>query len=125
MEKIILDTNILIEMSKSNMEIIHKITNYNRDTIFITSIIYVEYLNGVFNKETMPQAKKLLQNFKTLHSNVETDNIFIQLFEKYSLSHKPSIPDMLIASSAIYYNAKLFTLNKKDFTFIEGLQLFV
>ena len=111
-------------MSKSNKDVIHKIKDYNKDNIFITTVIYVEYLNGVFNKESMPQAIKLLLNFSILHSTIEIDRIFMDLFKKYSLSHKPSIPDMLIAATAIHYDAQLFTLNTRDFRFIEGLQLF-
>jgi predicted nucleic acid-binding protein len=44
--------------------------------------------------------------------------------ETYSLSHKLSIPDALIASTALVYNLDLYTLNLKDFRFIEGLNLY-
>ncbi|MBK7896587.1 MAG: PIN domain-containing protein [Anaerolineaceae bacterium] len=44
--------------------------------------------------------------------------------ETYSLSHKLSIPDALIAATALVHNLELFTLNIKDFRFIPGLTLF-
>jgi len=51
-------------------------------------------------------------------------NKFIQLMETYALSHKLSIPDALIASTALAYQMDLFTLNKKDFHFITELRLY-
>ncbi len=49
---------------------------------------------------------------------------FIELMENYSLSHKLSIPDALIASTALVYKIDLYTLNLKDFYFIENLNLY-
>lgn len=43
--------------------------------------------------------------------------------ERYSLSHKLTIPDALIASTSLIYQFNLYTLNQKDFRFIEGLNL--
>lgn len=43
--------------------------------------------------------------------------------ETYSLSHKLSLPDALIAATALSHDVKLYTLNIKDFRFISGLQL--
>jgi tRNA(fMet)-specific endonuclease VapC len=43
----------------------------------------------------------------------------VELVEKYALSHKLSLPDALIASTAIIFNLELFTLNMKDFKFLE------
>ena len=49
---------------------------------------------------------------------------FIELMETYSLSHKLAIPDALIAFTALVYNLDLYTLNLKDFRFIESLNLY-
>lgn len=49
---------------------------------------------------------------------------FIWLMETYSLSHKLSIPDALIAATALDYGLPLYTLNVRDFRFIENLQLY-
>ncbi|MFZ1401047.1 MAG: PIN domain-containing protein [Candidatus Promineifilaceae bacterium] len=54
----------------------------------------------------------------------KSTNQFLQLMETYSLSHKLSIPDALIAATALVHNLELFTLNIKDFRFIPGLTLF-
>ncbi len=42
----------------------------------------------------------------------------------YSLSHNLIVPDGLIASTSLVHDLSLFTLNKKDFKFISGLDLY-
>jgi tRNA(fMet)-specific endonuclease VapC len=44
--------------------------------------------------------------------------------ERYALSHKLTIPDALIAATALVNNVDLYTLNVKDFRFIEGVNLY-
>jgi tRNA(fMet)-specific endonuclease VapC len=44
--------------------------------------------------------------------------------QRYLLSHKASIPDMLIAATAISNDLELYTLNTKDFKFIPELSLY-
>ena len=56
--------------------------------------------------------------------NSDVSNQFIKLMETYSLSHKLTIPDALIASTAIVNEIDLYTLNYKDFSFIAGLNLY-
>lgn len=48
----------------------------------------------------------------------------VALVEKYSLSHKLSLPDALIASTAIEYDISIYTLNLKDFKYINKVKLF-
>jgi len=40
------------------------------------------------------------------------------------LSHRLAVPDGFNAATAIENNVELFTLNKKDFKFIEGSRLY-
>ena len=44
--------------------------------------------------------------------------------ERYCLSHKLAIPDALIAATALVNDMSLYTLNLKDFRFIERLNLY-
>ena len=48
---------------------------------------------------------------------------FLELMEAYTLSHKLSIPDALIAATALIHQLELYTLNLKDFRYIPGLKL--
>ena len=44
--------------------------------------------------------------------------------ETYSLSHKLTLPDALIAAIALVHTLELYTLNAKDFQFIADIQLY-
>jgi tRNA(fMet)-specific endonuclease VapC len=70
--------------------------------------------------------KKLKNHLKLLHIlpiDVMISTQFIALMENYSLSHKLSIPDALIAATSLVHQIDLYTLNVKDFRFIKGLNL--
>ena len=47
----------------------------------------------------------------------------IHLIEEFTLSHNLNLPDALIASTAIHHDLKLFTLNSKDFKYMNQLEL--
>jgi len=44
--------------------------------------------------------------------------------KNYCLSHRLEFADALIAATAIFHNANLFTLNRKDFACIPYLKLY-
>ena len=55
--------------------------------------------------------------------NDNISSISTELIFEYAKSHNLTIPDSLIASTAISENIKLYTLNLKDFKYIDGLTL--
>ena len=122
MEKIILDTNILIEILKGNQEIVKKVEN-SKYQLYISSITAMELYYGAFNKAELFKLKKFISLFNMIEINENISNISTELIFEYSKSHNLAIPDSLIASSAIYTNIKLYTLNIKDFQYIDGLSL--
>ena len=123
MEKIILDTNILIEILKGNLEIVEKIEKSNYK-FYISSITVMELYYGALNKAKLFKLKKFINLFKLIEINENISNISTELIFEYAKSHNLSIPDSLIASTAIANNLKLYTLNLKDFKYIDGLILF-
>jgi predicted nucleic acid-binding protein len=124
LEKIVLDTNILIEILKGNSEIIKKLEE--SDFIFyISSITVMELYYGAFNKKELLELEKFVNLFNILELNTEISKIATKLIFTYAKSHNLSIPDSLIASSAIENDFKLLTLNLKDFKFIDGLNLVI
>ena len=121
---ILCDTDVIIEFYKNNQKIVSELHLIGEKNIAISTITSAELIFGAINKKELKQIKKDIKNLKTLHLNHQTEKIFLQLLEKYSLSHNLKIPDALIASSAIANEVKLFTLNKKDFKFIQELNLY-
>jgi len=43
---------------------------------------------------------------------------------KYVLSHKIALPDGFIAATALANDIELYSLNLKDFRFIEGVRIY-
>lgn len=121
---ILCDTNILIEFYKSNPQVTAGLRQIGHADIAISVITQAELYFGALNKRDFDSLRKNLSLLSILPINGTVSGRFILLMEKYSLSHKLSIPDGLIAASAIEYDLSLYTLNFRDFRFIENLQLF-
>jgi len=58
---------------------------------------------------------------------LETDQSILDLadnlIENYALSHNMGIYDAIIAATCLVYDLPLWTYNKKDFRFINGIDL--
>lgn len=121
---VLVDTNILIEYLKGNPLIIEKIGNIGFENISVCSISVMELYFGAFNKAELNSIKKALMALEILDINERISQLATNLMEKYSKSHNLTIPDGLIAATAINNKCKLYTLNIKDFKFINNLKLY-
>ncbi len=83
-----------------------------------------ELIYGALNKKELVQIKKDLKNLILIDIDNKTCDLFLELLSKYALSHKLAIPDGFIAATAIANDVELFTLNLKDYRFIDGLKLY-
>ncbi len=121
---ILCDTNILIEFYKNNPHVIHKLRQVGLNQLTISVITQAELYYGAFNKAELNSIKKHLSSIHILPIDTDVSTKFLHLMETYSLSHKASIPDALIAATALVYQIELYTLNTKDFQFIPELRLY-
>lgn len=48
----------------------------------------------------------------------------LELLNKYSLSHNLGLPNGLIAATSIVKKVPLYTLNERDFKFIDEIEFF-
>ena len=120
---ILIDTNILIEIYKNNISIVEEVKKIGQGNISISDITCAELYFGARNKKELQTIAKDLKKLQIIHIQAEISDKAVKLVEKYAMSHKLSIPDALIAATAIYYNISLYTLNVKDFIFIENVKL--
>ncbi|MFH1320372.1 MAG: type II toxin-antitoxin system VapC family toxin [Bacteroidota bacterium] len=123
-QAVILDSNIIIELYKGNKRIRKRCESIGEQSLYISEISVAEIYFGALNKKEVTLIQKHLDKFPWIPVNENISNIFTNLMIEYSLSHKPYIGDMLIAATAIYYDIHLYTLNIKDFKFINGLKLY-
>jgi len=121
---VILDTNIIIELIKNNLEIKQVIQEIGIDQLAISAITAGELYYGAFNQMEMKRINHHLQNYYLMTLTPQVTDIFLELMHQYSLSHKPFIGDMLIAATALANKLELFTLNVKDFRFIPDLKVY-
>lgn len=121
---ILCDTNVIIEFYKENPAIVTKLRNIGQENIAVSIITAGELLYGALNKKELNQISRDLAHLHVLHLNPRIDDCFMDVMTDYSLSHNLSLPDGLIAATALIENIPLFTLNKKDFKYINGIQLF-
>ncbi len=89
MEKsvIICDTNILIELYKSNQTIISILQNIGEENIAISSVTAGELIFGALNKRELKAIKKDIDNLVVLHIIELISRKIIELMFKYSKSH--------------------------------------
>jgi len=120
---VIFDTNILIELYRGNLAVKEEVEKIKSGVFYISSITVAEFMIGARDKADFKRIEKQLNKYTPIPINTDITDLFIEIFTGYTLSHRPSIADTLIAATALYYHLPLFTLNKKDFQFIPGLEL--
>jgi predicted nucleic acid-binding protein len=124
--KIVLcDTDVMIEFYRGNPEIVTELKKIGQQNIAISYITAGELIYGAFNKRELAKLKKDIKHLVLLDIDSKACGIFINLISTYALSHRLAVPDGFIAATAMACEVELFTLNKRDFRFIEGLKLYV
>jgi len=121
---ILCDTNILIEFYKGNPTVIQTLQHMGSVNIAVSVITKAELFYGARDKQELAKIERHLSLCCCYGLNDSISALFIELMSRYSLSHKVSIPDMLIAATAISHELELYTLNTKDFKFIPELNLY-
>ncbi len=122
-EIILCDSNIIIELLRGNVIIKNRLQTIGSDNIALSIITHAEIYFGARASE-FPTTRKILEAFQTCYLTKEISLIFNGIMLNYSLSHRPKIPDALIAATAISNHYKLYTENKKDFDFIPEIKFY-
>jgi predicted nucleic acid-binding protein len=120
---VFIDTNIIIEYIKKrdNEELIAYVDSF--DTVYINDVVIMELYQGARDKKELNYIKKKIMKFEVLRMNQEIISLAREILDRYTLSHNTKTMDALIASTVIMYNIDLYTLNKKDFRYLEQITL--
>ncbi|MGK7882037.1 MAG: type II toxin-antitoxin system VapC family toxin [Crocosphaera sp.] len=121
---ILCDTNIIIEFYKNQPLVISQLRNIGSRNLAISVITEAKLYYGALNKQELNKISNNLKQLHILPIDKAISTQFIKLMQKYTLSHKLTIPDALIAATVIVHKIELYKLNKKDFAFIESLNLY-
>ena len=98
---------------------------HNMDDFAISSITYMELVQGMRNKDELRLLQKTLRqwNVKTIYINEEISARALFLVEEFFLSNSMQIADALIASTCLLYGMRLVTANDKHYRFIKDLDI--
>ena len=125
-----LDSNICITFLREGKKadlIRRKIPLHTRKNVQIPSVVSGELMHGAFksnNAENMNKVRRFLSKFVIVPFDYEESEIYGQIRTDLERSGKLiSFPDMLIAATALSYNATLVTNNTQEFSRIDTLNL--
>ncbi|HRG47820.1 MAG TPA: type II toxin-antitoxin system VapC family toxin [Leptospiraceae bacterium] len=121
---ILIDSNILIDIGNKDKQIIETVKELElKNKLSISIITEMEMLVGCRNKIEFQKLDKFLERFVIYKITESIAELGKDLIKKYYLSHGLEIPDALIAATALNLKIPLLTKNRKDFRFIETLEL--
>jgi len=119
---ICLDTNVLIEITKNNTQVIEQLANLDA-VLTVSSISVMELVIGARNNAEKVEILAFVNQFNLLYVDKNISYLANELIIEYAKSHHLDIPDSLIAASCIEAKATLWTHNIKDFRYLPGLVL--
>jgi predicted nucleic acid-binding protein len=121
---ILCDTNILIEFYKNNPDVISVMREIGLPNLAVSVITIGELYYGARDNRELTKIKKHLASLNQIAVDETTSEITLTLLETYALSHRLSLPDAIIAATALRHSIELYTLNLKDFRYIDGLSIY-
>lgn len=119
MSKVLCDTNILIELYKGNQAILQEMKRIGSPNIYISDVTAGELLYGARDKRELEILKNDIASLNCLPIDAGISRLSIELISKYSLSHNLTLPDALIAATSMVHDLMLYTLNQKDFQYLQ------
>lgn len=122
-ESVLVDTDILIKAFRGE-KIKQENLKYLNDKYCISVITACELINGAKNNNQHVEFIKLLRTYKISFIDEKISEQAFSLFKRYSSNNDMKISDSFIAATAITHDLLLFTDNKKDFNFIEGIKFY-
>ncbi len=122
-KKVLVDTDILIKAYRGENNKYEQL-KLIKDDFAISVVTACELLIGAKNSKQLISIRKELRGYTILHFDSDISNIAYSIFKKYASSARLKLADCLIASTAIHHNLELYTDNKKDYNFIEGISFY-
>lgn len=117
-KKALLDSNIIIYLSKNMVDVADLLEKY--EYLYISIITYMEVLGYKFEKsEEKAIITEIVNTFDIINLDHEIANKVIEIREK----NKIKLPDAIILATAQSLKADLITNNIQDFPNIDGISI--
>ncbi|OGM27054.1 hypothetical protein A3D00_05230 [Candidatus Woesebacteria bacterium RIFCSPHIGHO2_02_FULL_38_9] len=124
MDKIFVDTNILIDFSKGKSDLLKLLFREQKSggvALYINPVVIAEYFTDerLASKEELEKAKNFINFFSLVYLSKKEGILTGELMRKKEVEF---IGDALIASTCLINDFKLVTRNKKHFSKVPGLK---
>ncbi len=116
----LLDTNILIDISKNEKKALNFWENLSQKPC-VSVVSITEFRAGIRNNKEKSFVESIENNLFVLDINLNIAKLAGKLLNKYGKSHGTDIIDCLIASTVLEYDLELVTKNKKHFPMIKNI----
>ncbi|MFW2176776.1 MULTISPECIES: type II toxin-antitoxin system VapC family toxin [unclassified Moraxella] len=124
MQRLLIDSDVLIELWRGKPEAINTIQQYAKTNILAISVVtWYELIVGCRDKKELLSVTHFLEDFELILIHEQISKGTQTLLTQYRLSHGLLTSDALIASTAITHGLELLSRNQKDFRFIQNLNL--
>lgn len=121
--QILVDTDILIKVYRGHSS--HKSElDKIQGNIAVSSITYLELLFGLKTRRRIIDLHKQMRSYHLVHLPELISVKAMDILNKYGTSNAIKPADSLIAATSLVTNMALFTNNKQDFDFIEGISFY-
>jgi predicted nucleic acid-binding protein len=121
---VIVDSCVFIKAFRKDAQARNDLENIEGKTAY-SIITQLELLTGANTKTKKEAITEIFESYYGIPLNQQISETAVQIMQTYiSGQQMLSVPDCLIAATAIVTGFPLLTYNTKDFIFIRGLQLF-
>lgn len=119
----LLDTTVLIDLSRGNIDAADFVDAafHSGIPLFVSVISAMELITGCRTKAEVQKVERLLADFVLIHLSPLASAKAYTLMLDYAKSHGLTIPDALIAATAITQGLELVTDNDRHFGMIPNL----
>lgn len=126
-DKIIVDTDVLINHFNNRSSLLSQfalLDKPKKPNIIVSVVTIYEFYSGQSLKKhnIFTQTEELFQLFTVQNITPEIAKMAAEINRKEKLYGKIGLGDLLIGSTALYLDARLFTLNKRHFRCIPELK---
>lgn len=119
----VIDSNILIDAMNGIIDAFAFLEEQQIAEIKISIVSAMELIVGCRNKLEMTELQKFFQKCTFLPVTATISLIAFQLMQSFYLSHGLTLPDALIAATAIEHDLTLYTRNTRYFRMIPQLKI--
>ena len=121
MERYLLDTDVMIDVSRGSLKAAAYVDSF--DDVSISIITAQELIVGARGKRDVAAIESLISVYSIEHIDDAVGLLAYDLLKRYAKSDGLRTFDSLIASTAMARHLVLVTRNRRHFAMIEGLQI--